>query len=165
MIPEQLAALAGLGLVPAPGGKSPAFTATGERVVDARAFAALKSLVEGAPGSTVRINLHPGPESAVHDMIIAQSPGGKPFAHKHLTREETYHMIEGRMRLQFYDDAGEPTTSTLLGAPGTGLPLIARVPRDVWHASRPEGGCAVFHESRPGPFDGADTVLPGWEAR
>lgn len=163
MIPKELAALTELGLVAAPGGKSPAFTATGDRLVDARAFAALKSLVKDAPGATVRVNLHPGPDAPVHDMIIAQSAGGKPFVHKHLTREETYHMIEGRMRLQFFDDAGKPSSSHLLGGPGTGLPLIVRVPKGVWHASVAETDFVVFHESRPGPFDGGDTVFPHWE--
>lgn len=163
MIPKELAALTELGLAAAPGGKSPAFTATGDRLVDARAFAALKSLVKNAPGATARINLHRAPEAPVHDMIIAQSAGGKPFVHRHLTREETYHMIEGRMRLQFFDDAGKPSSSCVLGGPGTGLPLIVRVTKGVWHASVAETDFIVFHESRPGPFDGADTVFPDWK--
>ncbi|MEK7857794.1 MAG: WbuC family cupin fold metalloprotein [Elusimicrobiota bacterium] len=162
MIPKELAALKELGLVEAPGGKSPAFTATGDRLLDARAFEALKALVKDTPGATVRINLHPGPEAPVHDMVIAQSAGGKPFVHKHLSREETYHMISGRMRLQFFDEAGKPTASHLLGAIGAGLPLIVRVPKGVWHATQPETDFAVFHESRPGPFDGSDTVLPAF---
>lgn len=163
MIPKELAGLTGLGLITAPGGKSPAFTATGDRLVDARVFEALKSLVKDAPGATVRINLHPGPEAPVHDMIIAQSAGGRPYVHKHLGREETYHMIEGRMRLDFFDASGKPSSSHLLGGPGTGLPLIVRVPKGVWHASVAETPCVVFHESRPGPFDGADTVFPDWK--
>ena len=129
---------------------------------DARAFDALTALVKDAPGATVRINLHPGRDAPVHDMIIAQSAGGAPFVHKHLAREETYHMIEGSMRLQFFDEAGKPADSHLLGAIGTGLPLIVRVPKGVWHATQPTTSFAVFHESRPGPFDGSDTVLPAF---
>ena len=160
MIPKELAALTELSLVAAPGGKSPAFTATKDRLLDVRVFEALKALVKDKPGATVRVNLHPDPSAPVHDMIIAQRAGGAPFIHKHLAREETYHMIEGRMRLQFFDAAGKPTTAHLLGGPGTGLALIVRVPKGVWHATEPETDYAVFHESRPGPFDPADTIRP-----
>lgn len=161
-LPPELAALADLGLVAVAGGKSPAFTATKDRLIDERVFSALKVLVKDKPGATVRVNLHPDPSAPVHDMIIAQRAGGAPFTHRHLAREETYHMIEGRMRLQFFDEGGGRTNSYLLGAPGTGLPLLVRVPKGIWHATEPETDFAVFHESRPGPFDPKDTIPAPW---
>lgn len=162
MIPKELADLTELGLVPVAGGRSPAYTATKRRLIDARAIDALARAAAALPGGTVRINLHPGPEAGVHDMVIAQRAGGPPYVHKHLAREETCHMIAGRMRLRFFDDAGRPVEECRVGGPGSGLPLIVRVPKGVWHATEPETEVVVFHESRPGPFDPADTLIfPG----
>ena len=156
IIPKELDAL---GLVPVSGGKSPAFTATKSRLIDGKMVAALKTMAH-KPGATVRINLHGGPEAPVHNMIIAQKQGGSPYVHKHLTKEETYQMIEGRMWLRLFDDSGKVTGETVLGSVGSGLPFAVRIPMGVFHATEPRTEYAVFHESRPGPFDPADTVFP-----
>lgn len=152
--------LKALGLILGPKGKSPAYYFTGpEKTVTERALQALKAEVQDRPGGAVRLCLHDGPQDPVHDMVIVLRQGPPVAPHKHKTRPESYHMIEGKLRLQFFDEEGRKTTSCLLGAPGSGLPLMVRVPKDVWHATQPESGFAVFHESRPGPFDAADTVL------
>ena len=156
MIPKELEAL---GLVPVAGGKSPAYTATKSRLIDGKIVAALKTMAN-RPGATVRINLHAGPDAPVHNMIIAQKQGGSPYVHKHLTKEETYQMIEGRMQLRMFDDAGKVTNEIVLGSVGSGLPFAVRIPKGVFHATEPRTEYAVFHESRPGPFDPADTVFP-----
>lgn len=159
-IPPEVAVLQALGFTPVSGGNSPAFTAVKDRIVDDRALEALKGLVAGRPGSAARINLHAGPEAPVHDMIVALSAGGKPFIHKHRTREESYHLIEGRLLLRLFEADGRVVETTELGGPGTGLPLIARIAADRWHSTEPLTDVVLFHEARPGPFDPSDTLRP-----
>lgn len=152
--------LASLGLRLGPKGKSPAYYFAGpEKAVTSAAIAALKAQVKDTPGGAVRICLHDGPQDPVHDMVIVIRQGPPVAPHKHVTRPESYHLIEGKLRIQFFDEKGKKTTSVLLGGPGSGLPLMYRVPKNVWHATDPETDFAVFHESRPGPFDAADTVV------
>ena len=98
-------------------------------------------------------------------MLIVAKRGEPIRAHKHLTKEETYHMIEGRMLIDFYDDAGRSKGRLTLGAPGSGLPFLFRVRPNTFHTTVPETEFAVFHESRPGPFDGGDSVFADWEIR
>lgn len=137
--PPEFAALTSLGFVPVPGGKSPAFTAAKERLIDGKVFDALKAAALKTPGSTVRVNLHPGPEAPVHDMVIAVSAGGPPYVHRHRLREETYHLIEGRLRLRFYDDEGRATETRELGGPGTGL----RFALEELQILKPEDAAAI----------------------
>lgn len=157
--------LSELGLVLGPKGKTPAYYFKGgQKAVGEPIIAALKDQVRAVPGAAVRVCFHDGAAEPVHDMVIVIRGGGPSQpAHKHLTRDETYHVIEGRLRLQFFDDSGKPTSSCLLGQPGSGLPLLCRIPKNVFHATEPEGEFAVFHESRPGPFDAADTVVADWK--
>ena len=156
--------LESLGLVLAPKGKSPAYSfKAGQKAVDAKILAALKAEAAKVPGGAVRVNFHDDPQEPVHDMVIVLKRGPAVAPHKHLTRDETYHLIEGLLRLQFFDESGNKTTSCLLGGPGTGNPLLYRVPKNTWHATEPESDFAVFHESRPGPFDAADTAISDWK--
>lgn len=157
-IPPEVAVLRALGFTPVSGGNSPAFSAVKDRIVDGRALEALKGLVQEKPGAAVRINLHSGPDAPVHDMIVALRAGGKPFIHKHRTREESYHLIEGRLLLSLYAADGRVIETTELGGHGTGLPLIARIAADQWHSTVPLTEVVLFHEARPGPFDPSDTL-------
>lgn len=151
-----------LGLVRDDSGKSPAWYFKGkDKLIDARVLAALKAASPARPGSAVRICLHAGPADAAQSMIIALRAGSPPKPHRHATREETYHMIEGRLELRFFDDAGRQTASFELGGPGTGLPLVYRMSAGVWHVTEPKTELALFHESRTGPFDPADTGILG----
>ncbi|MBI4061652.1 MAG: cupin fold metalloprotein, WbuC family [Elusimicrobia bacterium] len=155
-----MSALESLGLALGPQGKSPAYYfRKGPKAVDARLLAALKAEATVVSGGAVRVCFHDGPEEPVHDMVIALRRGPAVAPHKHVTREETYHMIEGLLRLQFFDERGHKTDSCLLGGPGAGKPLLYRVPKNTWHSTDPESEFAVFHERRPGPFDAADTVI------
>ena len=131
-------------------------------IVDAEVLAWLKERLDGGSGSTVRICLHSGPEATLHDMVVVHRRGGEFKLHKHLTCEETYHMIEGRMRVDLFDDEGRKTGSYLIGESGSGLPLMCRVRSNVWHVNVPETEYAIFHESRPGPLDRSDSVTPDW---
>lgn len=153
-----------LGFKLGPKGRSPAYYfKNGPKAVDARVLAALKAEAAVVPGGAVRICFHDDPQDPVHDMLIALRRGPVAAPHKHVTRDETYHLIEGLLRLQFFDEKGDKTGSCLLGGPGSGKSLLYRVPRNTWHATDPESEFAVFHESRPGPFDGADTIVAGWK--
>lgn len=128
--------------------------------VDEALIAELKGKL--AAGGVIRICLHSSPNSALHEMIIVQRRGHDFPPHKHARKEESYHMIEGRLRVVFFDDSGKPSSASTIGGPGTGLPMLLRVRAGVWHSTSAETEFAVIHESRPGPFDGGDSLQPDW---
>lgn len=126
--------------------------------VDRAVVAALKSRVR-AEGGTIRVCLHPGAAAALHEMVVVHRRGGSFRQHKHLTRDESYHMIEGVMRVELYDDDGRVRQVFLIGDAASGRPFLLRVSRQTWHATIPETEFAVFHETRTGPLDRADSVF------
>jgi cupin fold WbuC family metalloprotein len=150
--------LGGLEVIVDARGRSEALYCAGPAVVDSKVIAALKERMRAASAPTARICLHKDSSASVHDMIIAHQKGAPTPMHKHLVKEETYQMIEGRLRLDFFSEEGALTHSVTLSEPGTGLPFLARVRPGLWHATVPETEFAIFHESRPGPFDGTDSI-------
>lgn len=140
-------------------GKSPAYYLPAGKAVDLAALGALKAAVAPEPGSAARICLHADAATPAQDMIVALRRGGAARPHRHATREETYHLVEGRLRLRFFDDAGQETGFCDLGGPDSGLPRFFRMPARTWHVTEPLTDLALFHESRPGPFDPKDTSV------
>lgn len=158
--------LAGLELTLDRRGKSEALYCVGRQTaIDMKVVAALRDRLRQSPAGSLRICLHSDPAAPVHDMIIIHKRSVPAPVHKHLSKEEAYQMIEGRMRLNYFDDAGRLLESIMLGEPGSGHAFLARVRANIWHTTVPETEFAVFHESRPGPFDGGDSVFPDWEKR
>ncbi|MFI5349308.1 MAG: WbuC family cupin fold metalloprotein [Elusimicrobiota bacterium] len=134
-------------------------------VIDGRVIDALKARLETTGGSLIRICLHSGPDDAMHEMVIVQRRGLDFKPHKHQTKDESYHMLEGRLRVDFYDDSGRRTRSLTLGSPGSGLPSLLRVRCGVWHSTHPETDFIAVHESRPGPFIMNDSIAHTWDPR
>lgn len=158
----EIVVLAGLDLRLDRRGKSEALYCAAGSAIDSAVVAALKQRLAASGAGSMRICLHADPEAPVHDMIIALKGGEATPVHKHASKAETYQMIEGRMRVDFFDDQGRPAGSTVLGAPAAGLPFMIRISAGRWHTTVAETEYAVFHESRPGPFDGGDSTFPDW---
>lgn len=157
----------GLELVRDETGRSEAYFCRnkGSVSIDDALIASLKNRLKETGSGLIRVCLHAGPEATLHNMVIVQRRDITFKAHKHLAKEESYHMLEGKLRIDFFDAKGQATGSTVIGAPGTGLPMLCRVRNGVWHSTIPETEYAVIHESRPGPFSGADSVMADWDTK
>jgi hypothetical protein len=71
-------------------------------------------------------------------------------------------MIEGRVAIVIFDDAGTPTRSLLLTPPGQGGLLCYRMCTPSFHAVLPLDEVVVFHEITNGPFQQGDAVVAEW---
>jgi cupin fold WbuC family metalloprotein len=123
----------------------------------------LKMKLDSTLGNTVRICLHSGADSKFHEMLIAHKRIGAFKPHKHLVKSESYHVVEGLLRVNRYDDQGRLSGFEVLGANGSGFPIIYRIPENVWHSTEPGGDYVIFHESKSGPFVSSDNVYPNWK--
>ena len=107
-----------------------------------------------------RICLHRNPKDNFHEMIIMEYSGNYYRPHKHLMKGESCHIIEGNAYFAVFDDAGRLQEHCLLGSQGH---KIARAGINRWHVVIPATPYAIYHESKPGPYLGAnDSVFPGW---
>lgn len=108
--------------------------------------------------SRFRISLHTSPEEELHDMIIGMREGSFVYPHKH-KKSESYHIIEGRIALIYFDEEGNIVHTVIMSRDDT---LVARVDKESYHAIISFSD-AVYHECRIGPFvPETDSVFAPW---
>ncbi len=128
--------------------------------VEASLIAHLKQVAAKPGAKNVRLCLHPGPDAAFHEMIIVEKRGKYYRPHKHLSKGESYHLIEGEMAAFVFEEDGTVKDACHLTPQGT---MLYRVGANMYHAILPLSDLIVYHESKPGPFMGAtDSVYPTW---
>jgi cupin fold WbuC family metalloprotein len=122
----------------------------------------LKTTAINSPLRRARLCLHRSDEDALHEMIIALAHDCLFPPHRHPSKSESYHIIEGRLILIIFADDGAPIRSLLLTPPGQGGVVCFRLSASVFHAVLPLGESVVFHEATNGPFVKSDTVYAPW---
>ena len=145
----------------AEGGKSPAFFCNKYPVkVHKKLITELKMLSLDQGGKNIRLCMHENPQAPFHDMLILAHKGKYYPPHKHETKGESFHIIEGLLAVFTFTETGEIMDACILEKEGN---FIYKVGINMVHVVMPLSGTAVYHESRPGPFLGEkDSTIPSW---
>jgi cupin fold WbuC family metalloprotein len=122
----------------------------------------LKEAARRDPLKRARLCLHRSSGDALHQMIIAHHRDTYTHPHRHRNKAESFNMIEGRLLVAFFDDAGRVTAHLVLGEPGSQDPSIYRLSVSEWHTVVPLTEYAVFHEITSGPFVPGDAEQAPW---
>ena len=120
-------------------------------IIDQDAINELVQESKDNDNSDVRISLHKGPEDTFHNMIILQTQGKYYRPHKHAKKVEVYQMIIGEMLIVIFNEDGTVRIKEKLSLSDK---FIFRIPANTHHVTIPLTEHAVFHESKPGPFEG-----------
>ena len=107
-----------------------------------------------------RLCIHTSPEDDLHDMIICQRKGTYIKPHKHVSKSECIHLIEGRLTSVVFDDSGNVLKKVTM-TPNT--VFVVRTEKNYYHTYIPTSEYVIYHESKPGPFvrDG-DSIFAPW---
>ena len=119
----------------------------------------LKSQALNSPLRRSRICAHRSTEDALHEMLIAISSKSYIHPHKHLSKSESFHIIEGEVDVIIFDEAGDITNIVKLGAPGSGRNYFYRLSEARFHTLIVHSEMLVMHEVTNGPFDKTQTIL------
>jgi len=122
----------------------------------------LKRMAEHHPKKRSRICLHRDNESPVQEMVIAAHVSSYVRPHKHNEgRTESYHMLEGIMRVNLYHDDGRPRQVILLNK----FRPMYRLNGGIYHEPVSVSEWVVYHEVFCGPFDKErDVLYAPWSA-
>lgn len=98
----------------------------------------------------LNLNLHSSPDSKSQRLLNAMEPGTKIPIHKHDNTPETYILLRGRMRVDFYDASNNITESSILD-PSEGLYGIDIPAGQIHTLEVLEPGTVIF-ECKDGPY-------------
>jgi len=95
-------------------------------------------------------NFHQSLEEKCHRFLNAVEPGTKVEIHRHPTKDESFVLLRGRVRVNTYNDDGTVLESVVL-SPEDGFYGVD-IPKGVWHNVESLESGSVFFECKEGPF-------------
>ena len=125
-------------------------------------FARLKTSAIESPLGRSRVCVHVDDAATVQEMILALRQDVLFRPHRHLTKTESLHMVEGALDVVVFDEGGTPIRGIQLAAIGSGRPFYYRLNEALYHAILPRTPLVVFHETTAGPFSKNDAQFADW---
>ena len=95
-------------------------------------------------------NFHQSLDDKCHRFLNAVEPGTKVEIHRHPTKDESFVLLRGRVRVNTYNDDGTVIESVIL-CPEEELYGVD-IPKGVWHNVESLESGSVFFECKEGPF-------------
>lgn len=103
-----------------------------------------------SPRLRMNYNFHQSLEDKCHRFLNAVEPGTEVPIHRHPTKDESFVLIRGKVRVTTHNDDGSIIDSVVL-CPEEGLYGVD-IPKGVWHKVESlESGSCIF-ECKEGPF-------------
>lgn len=125
-------------------------------------IAYLKEKLSVAERHRTRLCTHKDTADELHEMLIVLSRRTYIRPHKHLTKAESLHVIQGEADAVFFDDSGKIEALVPLGNYSSGRQFYYRISRPIYHTLLIRSESFIFHETARGPFKREDTVFAPW---
>jgi len=130
--------------------------------VDPALLAELKAQAARNPRRRARLCAHKDVEDRLHEMLIVMCGGMYVHPHKHLTKMEAFHVIEGAATIVFFNDTGKVEEVFRVGDFPSGGLFYFRNEEPRYHTQIITSEFLVVHEIANGPFRRADTQFAPW---
>lgn len=95
-------------------------------------------------------NFHQSLDEKCHRFLNAVEPGTIVPIHRHPTKDESFVLLRGKVRVTTHNDDGSINESVVLD-PKEGLYGVD-IPKGVWHKVESLESRSVFFECKEGPF-------------
>lgn len=95
-------------------------------------------------------NFHQSLDDKCHRFLNAVEPGTMVEIHRHPTKDESFVILRGRVRVNTYNDDGSVLESVVL-CPEEGRYGVD-IPKNVWHKLESLEPGSVIFECKEGPF-------------
>ena len=103
-----------------------------------------------SPRLRMNYNFHKSLDEKCHRFLNAVEPGTLVPIHKHPTKDETFVILRGKVKVTTHSDDGAVLDSVLL-CPDNGQYGV-NIPKGVWHTLESLEAGSVIFECKEGPF-------------
>ncbi len=118
-------------------------------LIDVKVLDDLTRRAQNSPRLRMNLNFHESLEDKCHRFLNAVEPGADIPIHHHPTKEETFILLRGKLRVTTYNDDGTVIESVVLD-PTEGRYGV-NIGKNVWHTIEALESSVIF-ECKEGPF-------------
>ena len=119
-------------------------------IIDKALLDKVTEQAKGSPRLRMNYNFHLSLDEKCHRFLNAVEPGTEVPIHKHPTKDETFVILRGKVRVTTHNDDGSIIDDVVLyneeGRYGV------NIPKGVWHTIEPLESNSVIFECKEGPF-------------
>ena len=119
-------------------------------IIDKALLDKVSEQAKGSPRLRKNFNFHQSLDEKCHRFLNAVEPGTEVPIHKHPTKDETFVILRGKVRVTTHNDDGSIIDDVVLcneeGRYGV------NIPKGVWHTIEPLEPNSVIFECKDGPF-------------
>ena len=120
------------------------------KIIDEQLLKEVSAQAKGSPRLRMNYNFHQSLDEKCHRFLNAVEPGTEVPIHKHPTKDETFVILRGKVRVTTHrDDESISEDVVLCNEEGR---YGVNIPKGVWHTNEAiEPGSCIF-ECKEGPF-------------
>lgn len=105
---------------------------------------------KSSPRLRMNYNFHQSLDEKCHRFLNAVEPGTEVPIHRHPTKDETFVLLRGRVRVTTHYDDGTIIEDIVL-CPEDGMYGV-NIPKGIWHKVESLASGSCFFECKEGPF-------------
>lgn len=120
------------------------------KIIDEKLIGGVIEEAKKSPRLRKNYNFHQSLDDKCHRFLNALEVGTEVPVHHHATKDETFIILKGRIRVNTYNDEGEILESIVLSQEEGRIGVD--IPKNTWHnVECLESGSVIF-EVKEGPF-------------
>ena len=120
------------------------------KVIDLTLLDKVSSEAKESPRLRMNYNFHQSLEDKCHRMLNAVEPGTMVPIHKHPTKDESFVILRGKVRVTTHNDDGSIIEDVVLSQESGNYGVD--IPKNVWHKLEALESGSVIFECKEGPF-------------
>jgi len=120
------------------------------KLIDGQLLNEVSAQAKESPRLRMNYNFHQSLDDKCHRFLNAVEPGTMVEIHRHPTKDESFVILRGRVRVNTYNDDGSVLDSVVLCAEEGKYGVD--IPKGVWHNIESLEPGSVIFECKEGPF-------------
>ena len=119
-------------------------------VIDQKLLDLVSTQAKGSPRLRMNYNFHQSLDEKCHRFLNAVEPGTNVPIHKHPTKDESFVILRGKVRVTTHNDDGSIIKDVVLSQESGNYGVD--IPKNVWHKLESLESGSVIFECKEGPF-------------
>ena len=120
------------------------------KIIDKKLINEVKAKAKTSPRLRMNYNFHQSLDDKCHRFLNALEMGTVIPVHHHVTKDETFILLMGKVRVNIYNDDGEVVESVVLSLEEGRYGVD--IPKNTWHGLECLESGSVIFEVKEGPF-------------